>query len=289
MFKKLFGLAPVLETDGSYTPSRLALKLATSNTTNYKQLDHPKYQGSRTKILVLCTELKNMRMKNGKLFSTGNHPVETFLPMLHLQSAGFEFDIVTPTGKPVVLEMWAFPEKDDDVQAIFRDHQTDFSQPKSLKTSVETIMEKPGEYAAVFIPGGHGAMLGLPEDSNVSKLLHWAHENGLLTIALCHGPAALLATTLNNQDFLYDDYKMAVFPDSVDNMTPKIGYLPGKIPWGQSKKLEKSGATIINKKADDTVCLDRTLITGASPDAANELGVLATNTLLQAFQPKETT
>ncbi len=34
-------------------------------------------------------------------------------------------------------------------------------------------------------------------------------------------------------------------------------------------------------KADDTCVVDRQLITGASPDAANNLGVLAANTLLE--------
>ena len=53
-----------------------------------------------------------MQMENGKKFSTGNHPVEAILPMLHLQDVGFDFNIVTPTGKPVVFEMWAIPHED---------------------------------------------------------------------------------------------------------------------------------------------------------------------------------
>ncbi len=77
---------------------------------------------------------------------------------------------------------------------------------------------------------------------------------------------------------------MAVFPHSVDKMTPKIGYLPGQVPWALSEKLTALGARIANSKADDTVCLDRKLITGASPDAANELGKLAARTLLKELQ-----
>jgi molecular chaperone Hsp31 and glyoxalase 3 len=34
-------------------------------------------------------------------------------------------------------------------------------------------------------------------------------------------------------------------------------------------------------KADNTVCLDRKLITGASPQASNKLGKLAANTMLK--------
>ena len=49
-----------------------------------------------------------MLMQNGKSFSTGNHPVEALLPMLHLKNAGFE--IATPSGAPVVIApCWAFP------------------------------------------------------------------------------------------------------------------------------------------------------------------------------------
>ena len=61
---------------------------------------------------MLLTENKNMTMKNGRAFSTGNHPVETFVPMLHLKNAGFEFEIVTSSGGPGVFEMWAMPTKD---------------------------------------------------------------------------------------------------------------------------------------------------------------------------------
>ncbi|MCH2292541.1 MAG: protein deglycase HchA, partial [SAR324 cluster bacterium] len=41
------------------------------------------------------------------------------------------------------------------------------------------------------------------------------------------------------------------------------------------------GVKIVNKKSDNSTCIDRKLITGASPLAANELGKLAANTLLQ--------
>ena len=41
------------------------------------------------------------------------------------------------------------------------------------------------------------------------------------------------------------------------------------------------GMHIINKKADDTCHIDRSLITGASPYASNKLGRLAAETLLK--------
>ena len=109
MIKNILGIAPKLEDDGSYSPSKVALRLAVSAKTDFVQVSYEKYQGQKSKILVICTEQKDMQMENGKKFSTGNHPVEAILPMLHLKDAGFDFNIVTPTGKPVVFEMWAMP------------------------------------------------------------------------------------------------------------------------------------------------------------------------------------
>lgn len=281
MLKRILGLAPKLESDGSYSPSKLALKLAVSDKTDFEHISYTKYQGKRSKILAIFTEQKNMTMKNGKMFSTGNHPVEALLPMLHLKNAGFDFEIATPTGKPVIFEMWAFPNKDEQVKSIYHQYLSKFEQPKNLQEFTDTSRSNSESYAAVFVPGGHGAMLGIPEDKNVGKVLHWAHENDLFTITICHGPGALLATTLNNQKFLYEGYNIAVFPDSVDEKTPMIGYLPGHMPRGLSEELKKLGAKIKNTKADKTVCLDRKLITGASPAASNELGKLAANTLLK--------
>jgi len=283
MLKKLLGLAPKLENDGSYSPSKLALKIGTVDKTDFENISYTKYQGTKKKILVIFTEQKNLTMKNGKMFSTGNHPVEALLPMLHLQNAGFEFEIVTPTGKPVVFEMWAFPEKDEHVNRIYKEHLARFKQPGNLQYFVANSLSDADAYAAIFVPGGHGAMLGIPEDRNVGKVLHWAHQNDIFFITLCHGPGAMLTTTLDGGTFLYDEYNMCVFPDAADNQSPMVGYLPGKMPYGLSEKIKSLGGKLMNKKGDKTVCVDRKLITGASPLASNELGKLATNTLLQVL------
>jgi molecular chaperone Hsp31 and glyoxalase 3 len=281
MFKEILGIAPKLESDGSYSPSKLALKLGTVSKSDFENITYKKYKGSKSKILVIFTEQKNMKMQNGKMFSTGNHPIEALVPMLHLKNAGFDFEIATPTGKPVVFEMWAFPENDEYVKAIYNDFKTSFEKPMKLSDFIDSSFNDSASYASVFVPGGHGSMLGIPEDENVGKVLNWAHQNDLFTISLCHGPGSFLTTTLNNQKFLYEGYNMAVFPDSVDKKTPMIGYLPGHMPRSLSEKLKSLGANIVNTKSDKTVCLDRKLITGASPLASNELGKLAASTLLK--------
>ena len=273
---------PTVTEDGTYIPSSFALSLATSPTTDYEKVTFDNPHTGNKKVLMICTEERNMTMANGEKFSTGNHPVEMMAPMLHLKNAGFDIDIVTPTGKSVKIEMWAMPGEDENIKAIYSEYKSKFENPGSLAKLVQDTLSKNTDYVAVFIPGGHGAMLGLPENQDLNKVIHWSHENDMHTLAICHGPAALLAGNIDsNKAFPYKGYKIASFPDAVDAQGPMIGYTPGEMPWIYGERLNKLGVTIINEAADNTCHVDRKLISGASPQAANQFGKLAANALLK--------
>ncbi|MGR3815177.1 MAG: glyoxalase III HchA [Cognatishimia activa] len=279
--RNLFKAAPTPTEDGAFQPSPFALKLATASKTDYDGGAYANsYRGGDKRVLMVCTEERNMTMANGKKFSTGNHPVEMGLPMLHLLAAGFQIDIVTPTGAPAVIEDWAMPREDEAVMKLYRDYADAFANPGSLADFVANSMTDDTPYVAIYLPGGHGAMLGLPENEHLGKLLLWAHKRDLFTLAICHGPAALLAAG-DGPSFIYNGYKIAAFPDAVDKQTPMIGYMPGHMPWKFGEKLNALGVEIINSKADATCHIDRRLISGASPKAANAFGRLAAKTLLK--------
>ena len=88
LLRKLFRSSPKPTADGAFSPSPLAIKLGTSSTTDYDGGVYAKsYTGTQNRVLMICTEERNMTMANGKKFSTGNHPVEMGLPMLHLMNA----------------------------------------------------------------------------------------------------------------------------------------------------------------------------------------------------------
>lgn len=297
--KDRLGLEPQETDTGIYIPSKSSLKLAAPNKTNY---DHTEYDTPYTgnkKILMVCTEQQYMTMENGKKFDTGNHPVEMMVPLLHFKKAGFDVDVFTPTGKSVQVEQWAMPEDDDDVKQIYSEYQSKLESPNSIADFVKNDMASSDDYAAIFIPGGHGAMLGLPEDKSLGELLRWGHDKDLFVLAICHGPAALLAANLDNLDtensdvenkstesereFIFKGYEIVAFPTAMDKQMPKIGYLPGTMPWYFGDKLEELGVTIDNKLATGHTHQDRKLISGDGPLAANEFGKLSANELLKAL------
>ncbi|WP_293916615.1 MULTISPECIES: glyoxalase III HchA [unclassified Sphingobacterium] len=273
---------PVFDGTG-YEPSAFSRAMFVTSKTDY---DHAVYKNANSnknkKILVVCTEERYMEMKNGKKFSTGNHPVETLVPLLHLEAAGFEADIYTATGKPVALEMWAMPAEDEAVKEILAKYEYQFDKPKSLQQFVADGMQTSTEYVAVFIPGGHGAMLGLPENEDLKKIINWSLDKDIFMLAICHGPAALLAASHGEspEKFPYKGYQIKSFPDEIDTKTPEIGYVPGDMPWFYGEKLEALGIEILNTDISGACHVDRKLITGDSPLAANAFGKVSAEALL---------
>lgn len=260
-----------LNEDGSYNPSTLTRFMGTSKKTPYSKQEYEEtYRGTKP-ILVICTDEHLLEMKNGKKFSTGNHPVEMLVPMLHFRDAGFKFDIATLTGAPVKLEMWAYPEKDENVQNLYDEIEDLMENPKKI-SDISSL----DDYSAIFLPGGHGCIINLPFCGELGKLLHMAHEASMPTISLCHGPATLLSTAVDGMEFAYEGYEIHVFSDWTDaKVLPNVGYMPGHMPWKVQAKLEEKGAKVMNTSETGACIQDRELITGDSPNASHNLGVMA--------------
>lgn len=251
--------------------------------TDFDGADYPDaYKGGKWKILTIGTQERYLRMDGGEFFSTGNHPVEFLLPVLHMDAAGFDVDIATISGDPVKFEMWAFPKEDQAVQDIFEKYKDKLRRPLNLQHVWDKGLE---DYIGVFIPGGHGVLNDVPFNPIVGEILRWADANKRYYISLCHGPASMLAANVGKPDgskFIYEGYKVNVFPDSLDTGTNiDIGYIPGKMPWLVGEELRKLGVIPINKEIKGDTHQDRYVLTGDSPLASNNLGKLAADVLLK--------
>lgn len=285
-FKRVFGIAPTPEPSGGkgVIPSPLGLYLGVDKKSGYQEADFSgRVHAGGGKVLVLCTEERYFEMTNGVFFSTGQNVQETAVPLMHLARAGFDFDVVTPTGAPAILEKWSEPRDDAAVLGFMKDHKRKFDQPLSLAAMVvEGALSEPSPYVAVFFPGGHGAMVGLPDDPNVGTLVRWTKDTERVLVVVCHGPAALMAGKSDQGSHPYAGYSMVAFPDSADRQSPWIGYLPGVMPWFQCEALEGQGMKILNDKISGATHVDRNLYSGDSPMACDALGKLVAGALLDA-------
>lgn len=270
--------APDPAEDNAFFPSPYSLEQFTSPRSDLEGADYPNaYQDGRLKVLMIGADERYLLTDNGTMFSTGNHPVETLLPMYHLDKAGFAFDVATISGNPVKFEHWAMPSEDEEVKNFFAKYRDSFKTPLKLADVIAEGLDG-ADYIAVFIPGGHGALIGLPNNRDVKTVLEWANNNDKFVISLCHGPAAFLSVGQSN---MYKDYKICVFPDAVDAHVPDMGYMPGHLTWKFGEKLKALGFEIMNDDVSGATHQDRKLLTGDSPFAANALGKLAAQALLE--------
>lgn len=271
----------------AWFPSPYSLTQYVPPKTDFDGADYPNaYKGGKWRILLIATQERYLRMAGGEFFSTGNHPVEMLLPLLHLDKAGFQIDIATISGDPVKFEMWAFPKDDQAVKDVFEKYKEKLRQPLNLQTVWgKQGFDKETPYIGVFVPGGHGVLNDVPASHLVGDILRWADAHDRYYISLCHGPASMLAANVGKpagSKFIYEGYKVAVFPDSLDTgANIDIGYIPGKMSWLVGEELRKLGVVPINKGITGETHRDRFVLTGDSPLASNNLGKLAAATLLE--------
>ena len=273
---------PDVAEDNAFFPSPFSLSQFTSPKSDLSGADyaHP-YQGGQWKVLMIAADERYMLMDNGTMFSTGNHPIETLLPMYHMAQAGFDIDVATLSGNPVKFELWAMPTAQAEITGLHQRYLPQFLRPRKLSEIADALGPE-SDYVAVFVPGGHGALIGLPESEAVARVLRWAVDNDRHVITLCHGPAALIAAGAFGDASPFAGYSICAFPDGVDRQTPEIGYMPGGLTWFFGDRLREQGLTVLNKDVTGATHQDRRLITGDSPFASNALGKLAARALLDA-------
>lgn len=269
--------------DNAFFPSPYSLTQYVPAKTDFDGVDHEgEYTGGRWKVLMIGTEERYLMAKEGRFFSTGNHPVEMLLPLKHIADAGFDVEVATVTGAPVKLELWAMPAEDQAVRETFEKFKDQLKNPRKLSEIVENELGEGSDFIGVFIPGGHGAVNDLPESELVQQVLDFAQDHERTVITLCHGPAALLASGVNREESRFKGYEITVFPDALDEgPNIEIGYLPGHLRWLVAEELQKQGLTVLNKDMTGQVHRDRNLLTGDSPLASHALGKLSADTLLE--------
>ncbi|MGV0626394.1 glyoxalase III HchA [Mycolicibacter minnesotensis] len=274
--------APDPAEENAFFPSPYSLSQYTAPRTDFDAVARPGAYSGPLKVLMIATEERYLLVENGRMFSTGNHPVEMLLPCHHLLETGFDIDVATLSGYPAKLEMWAMPAQDEAVLSTYEALKPKLKSPKKLSEVVANELGPDSDYAAVFIPGGHGAVVGLPSSIEVEQTLDWALEHDRFVITLCHGPAALLAASLSKPESSFAGYEVCVFPDALDEgPNLEIGYLPGRLRWLVADLLTRQGLTVINDSMTGQVHRDRKLLTGDSPLASNNLGHLAAAALLE--------
>ncbi len=141
-----------------------------------------------------------------------------------------------------------------------------FRSPANLSAMSD---EEMAAFDAVFVPGGHGPMVDMADNPDVTRLLGVLHRKQATIASLCHGPAFLLAAPANTDgQWIFDGYRVTAFTDEEESQTPsgKLG-----MQWYLETALRNAGAVFDDGRSawNSHVVVDRNLITAQNPNSAD--------------------
>ncbi|RHZ64507.1 hypothetical protein CDV55_106347 [Aspergillus turcosus] len=239
------------------------------------------------KILIILSDAKSFplhKTSGPEAGKTVQQPSGFFLmelakPLQKLLDAGYEVTFASPKGlepepDPLSESLAAFAgnfyERRRENELIDRmKRENGFSRPRPLGTISDEELDS---FSGVFIPGGHAPLSDLSGDKEVGRVLRHFHEKRKPTASICHGPIAFLSTKqAGDGSFIYKGYKITCWSDAEEKMMETI--LGGEIKKVESS-LRNEGAEMVEgpREKVGAITVDRELVTGGNPQAANALG-----------------
>ncbi|KAH7406568.1 ThiJ/PfpI family protein [Phaeosphaeria sp. MPI-PUGE-AT-0046c] len=237
------------------------------------------------KILIVLSDASSFPLYNtgsdGKTISqpSGYFLMELAKPLQKFLDAGHEVTFASPEGKeptpdPNSVSLLTFAgnvyERRRELDLIERmKRENGFSAPRKFSDMSDSEVEG---FAGVFIPGGHAPLTDLGDNADLGRILSHFHKSAKPTAALCHGPWAFLSTKYGpNKEFAYKGYKMTSWSDAEEKVMEMV--FRGEITKVEGT-LREEGADMQEgvAKSMGYITVDRELITGDNPMAANAIG-----------------
>lgn len=211
------------------------------------------------KVLFVVTshgELGDTGKPTGYFLSEVTHPWSEV-------SKEFTIDVVSPKGgKPPVTGL-------DLTDPINRKYWDDPAWQQKMDTTLAPSQVNPGDYAAIYYAGGHGAMWDFPDNTELAGIAQAIYDRGGVVGAVCHGPAGLVNVRRADGKYLVDGKKFDCFTNEEETLNGTRDVVPFLL---QSALQSRGGIFDGAKPWADHVVVDGRLVTGQNPQSALSLG-----------------
>ncbi|MET8787328.1 MULTISPECIES: type 1 glutamine amidotransferase domain-containing protein [unclassified Streptomyces] len=221
------------------------------------------------KVLFIVSGATYWVLKDGSRYATGYWAEEFAMPYKKLTEAGHDVVVATPGGAIPNVDMMSLrpsmaggEEAALELEAIIRSAEV---MRRPLKLS-DVRLE---DYAAVYLPGGHGPMSDLAYDADAGRLLTEQLASGRPLAIVCHAPSAMLATRIHGES-PFKGYRVTGFTNEEEEA---VG-LASRAPWLLETELKEKVGVDFSRgpKWEPYMVEDRNLITGQNPHSAAILG-----------------
>lgn len=203
------------------------------------------------RILMVLTN--HSELPNGK--RTGVWLSEFGEAFLAFQKEGYDVTVASPQGGEIPIDPTSLEGDVPEEMLATKEH---------LQNTEHINDQNPEDFDGIFLPGGHGTMFDLPDNTKLQELIRSIYEADKPVAAVCHGPAGLVGVKLSNGDPLVKGKKVSAFTDAEEQDTG----LQDDMPFLLASKLEELGAH--HEAAanwSEKVVRDGLLITGQNPQS----------------------
>jgi len=208
------------------------------------------------KILIVLTshdQLGNTGKKTGFYLSELTHALEVF------QKAGLQVELISPKGGQPPMDG---VDAKDAINAAFL---ADAKWKERLAHTLTPDQVDPKQYAALYVPGGHGTMYDLPDHPVIQKLISAVYEQGGVVAAVCHGPAALVNVKGPDGRYLVSGKAVSAFTNEEETAVKLTQAMPFLL---ESRLIERGGQFHKAANFEKQVSVSERLVTGQNPASA---------------------
>ncbi|MFC7784126.1 MULTISPECIES: type 1 glutamine amidotransferase domain-containing protein [unclassified Rossellomorea] len=120
------------------------------------------------------------------------------------------------------------------------------------------------QFDAIFLPGGHGTMFDLPDNSKLQDIIRELYEGDKVVAAVCHGPAGLVGVKLSDGTPLVAGKAVTAFTDEEEKETTLDRFMPFLL----ETRLRELGAEFVaTANWTDHIQVAGNIITGQNPQS----------------------
>ncbi|PZW42239.1 putative intracellular protease/amidase [Humitalea rosea] len=186
-------------------------------------------------------------------------------PYYALIAAGHQATIASPNGGNIPFDPKSLADQDAATVRFLADD----ALLDRMKHSVPLDGIDAEDFAAIFLPGGHGPMWDLADNAALARLLTDFDAAGKPVAAVCHGPAGLVSAKRADGMPLIAGRTVAGFTNAEED---SVG-LTKVVPFLLEDRLRSLGARYeMGAPGKSFAVRDGTLITGQNPASAGAVG-----------------
>ncbi len=206
---------------------------------------------------------------------TGVWMEELTTPYYIFHDAGYQIDIASIQGGDIPIDPRSYKEQGENPPSVDR-FLKDPQAMAALQTSLPIDSIASENYAALFLPGGHGTMFDLPDNHALADRIATMLTRGAIVAAVCHGPAGLVSAKFEDGTPVVSGKKVAAFTNAEEQA---VG-LTDAMPFLLETRLRDLKADVHTAPNFEPHALaDGTLITGQNPASSQAVADLVIEAL----------